>query len=72
MTLPVNQNTIDAFSRVHGPYNHKEKAGKFRDAGIRWKMGTGVETDASNRSLSQPAMQPFVPDLEIAMTVNNP
>ncbi|KAJ5128034.1 hypothetical protein N7448_008813 [Penicillium atrosanguineum] len=72
MTLPANENTIDAFSRVHGPYNHKEKAGKFRDGGIRWKVGTGVDTDASNRSLSQPAMQPFVPDLERAITINNP
>lgn len=72
MTLPANENTIDTFSRVHGAYNPKQKAEKFRDGGNRWKEGTGVDTDASDRSLSHPAMQPFVPDLEVVITINNP
>lgn len=73
MTLPANENMIDTFSRVHGAYNHKHKAEKFREGGSHWKEETGVETDVSDRGLCHPAMQPLVQDIEMAITIpNNP
>jgi hypothetical protein len=71
MTLPANENMIDTFSRVHGAYNHKQKAEKFREGGNHWKEETGVDTDMSDRGLCHPAMQPLVQDKEMAITISD-
>jgi len=71
MTLPADENTIDTFSRVHGAYNHKQKAEKILEGGSHWKEETGVDTDMSDRTLCRPAMQPFVQDQEMAVTIAN-